>query len=481
MSPYDVEAKQERQTYFNDRIAANSSVSSFSSYHSLNALNQVPIFPGDTWLQEDVYETRSEPVIGEDMLAPSVFDFSHSQMMTTPPLIVEEGDQRLLNHFVENVAKLIFPILELNHRGTARSNVILPALETNKCYMHCCLGVSALHLKTTQGIQGEQIDNDIMRHRYATISELCEALSRDTDHHQILEATLGMIFFQCCVGRVEDALPDIPWHQHFQAVVSLVNKLNLPAELSQVTSLAQKQPPFNMTLTAWIDILGATMRGVPPQFADTYREKHLSSSPSGLVELMGCEDRVMYVISEIACLEGLKVHGQIDEMALCDHVQSLGFQIDLTEPIENSIAWPYSATGVINAQQLSKNMTAAFRLAARIYLCSLVTAFDRNQKNILDLVDRLVDVLEYIPHGPNGFDRAIVWPMLMGGYVAVQGSRFRTFFEARVTSLGEQGEFGSYGRMVKILRETWKLADGAVPNAHWRLVTEQNGWDFLLI
>src|SRR5262249_40351738 len=151
---------------------------------------------------------------------------------------------------------LIFPILEVNQHGSARSDVILPALEANKCYLHCCLSISALHLKTTKGLQGEQIDNDIMRHKFATINELCEALNRDSDHAQILEATLGMIFFQCSVGRPDDCLPDIPWHSHFQAATSLINKLELPVQLINNT---HSHPPFNMTVAAWIDILGATM------------------------------------------------------------------------------------------------------------------------------------------------------------------------------------------------------------------------------
>ena len=138
-----------------------------------------------------------------------------------------------------------------------------------------------------------------MRHRYATVSELCTALNNDTDHVKILEATLGMIFFQCSVGGVDDGLPDIPWHQHFVAATSLVKKLELPYALVHDNS-AQLHPPFNMTLTSWIDILGATMLGRAPQFANTYRDKHLSASTSGLCELMGCEDRMMYLISEIA-------------------------------------------------------------------------------------------------------------------------------------------------------------------------------------
>ena len=95
-----------------------------------------------------------------------------------------------------------------------------------------------------------------------------------------------------------------------------------------------------MTLTAWIDILGATMLGRAPVFADTYREKHLSFGASGLREMMGCDDRVMYLISEIACLEALKKQDMLSAMDLCQHVSSLAHQIDMTEPASDEIAPP---------------------------------------------------------------------------------------------------------------------------------------------
>jgi hypothetical protein len=334
-------------------------------------------------------------------------------------------------------------------------------------------------------IQGEQIDNDIMRHRYATISELCEALNRDTDHQEILEATLGMIFFQCSVGRFDDSLPDIPWHQHFQAAISLVQKL----DLSRLVLEAQDHKQFNMTLTSWIDILGSTIQGRAPTFAHTYREKHLSSNNSsiGLRELMGCEDRVMYLISEIACLEALKKDG-MDDIQLCQHVHALGDQIGLTEIGESGPKIPFNAHGVLSPKQLSKNMTSAFRLAARIYLCSLVPGFTPSQASCVGLVEKLTQVLEFIPSGQVGFDRSLVWVYLMGGSVSTAGSSFRTFFEDRLMQLGELADFGSFGRVACLLKEVWGHVDGQFSpgggEAHyvsWRDVMQMKGWEFLLI
>lgn len=486
-SPYEIDVKTERQMFVNDvPTHRESTTSTFSTFHPPPPPNSLlPSFPIDhEW--DTVYNERHE-LLAEEALNMNLFDFSHGPPSTFRQVAIEldESDQRLLDHFVSDVLPTIFPILETNQHGSARTDYILPALQSNKCYLHCCLSISAQHFKSTMNIQGDQIDNDIMRHRYATISELCEALNRDTDHVSILEATLGMIFFQCSVGRFDDSLPDIPWHQHFQAAISLVQKLELPRLVTESHDLMS----FNMTLTAWIDILGSTMQGRAPTFAHTYREKHLSQTNSslGLRELMGCEDRVLYLISEIACLEALKNDG-MDDIQLCQHVHALGDQIGLTEIGEMGPRYPYNAHGALSPKQLSRNMTAAFRLAARIYLCSLVPGFSPTQDSCVGLVAKLTQALEFIPAGPIGFDRSLVWVYLIGGSVSTANSPFRHHFADRLAALGDLANQGSFGRVTTLLQEVWSHVDGRYSpgggDAHyvsWRDVMQMKGWDFLLI
>ncbi|KAI9705788.1 MAG: hypothetical protein M1820_005036 [Bogoriella megaspora] len=488
-SPYEVDIKTETQTFINEiPTQRDSHISTFSTYQVPPPPNSsgLSMPPTESWVQQDYYEERRES-LNEEPLDFNFFDFPHGSFTPTHQAIidVDDCDRHLLDHFVENVLRLIFPILDTNQHGSARQDVIMPALETNKTYLHCCLSIAALHLKATERIQGEQIDNDILRHRYATISELCEALNRDTDHHQILEAALGMIFFQCSVGRPDDSLPDIPWHQHFQAATSLVDKLELPRHLIDLNAHPDAQPPFNMTLTAWIDILGATMLGRPPSFADTYREKNMANSSMGLGALMGCEDRVMYLISEIACLEAIATEG-MDTMQLCNHIKYLGEQISAMDPGPSALATAYSSTGAIRPKQLRTNMTAVFRCAARIYLCILVPDFDRCSSTITSLVDALVQAMDFIPAGSEGFDRSLVWPLLIAGSISLPDSSFRSMFNDRCMRLGEAAEFGSLGRVKELLKDVWKFNDAALARGerqslHWREAMRQKGWDFLLI
>ncbi|KAL8714682.1 MAG: hypothetical protein Q9220_001631 [cf. Caloplaca sp. 1 TL-2023] len=486
-TPYEVDIKTERQMFVNEvPTRRDSTISTFSTYQPPPPQATLPSFPEDDWINQQIYDT-GDMFSAEEGLDFDFFDFSHGTPQASQQTFiqVDDCDRPLLDHFIDNVLRLIFPILEVNQHGSARSEVILPALESNRCYLHCCLSVSAIHLKSTRGLQGQQIDSDIMRHRVATVTELCAALNHDTNHLQILEATLGMIFFQCAVGRPGDALPDIPWHSHFEAATSLVRKLELPHAMVHDDN-ARIHPPFNMTLASWIDILGATMRGRSPQFADTYREKNQSGSTSGLCELMGCEDSMMYLISEIACLDALKANNGVTDMQLCQLIGSLGKSLDTTEVPPESLQWPYSSTGAIRPKHLSRNMTSVFRLAARIYLCSLVPHQSKDEPAMQVLVERFTGSLQLIPHGPDGFDRSIVWPLLIAGSQSTANSTFRQALSGRIASLGEHAEFGSFGRMVRLLQEVWCQSDeadraGSRQDVHWRDVMQQKGWDFLLI
>ncbi|KAJ5774166.1 hypothetical protein N7457_009062 [Penicillium paradoxum] len=518
--PYEVDVKTERQTFVNDvPLRHDSSISTFNAMGPPQLNATLPTFQSDEWFQEECFESSSQ--FSQANTALGTPNIGQSQASLQANIPVDDYDRPLLDHFVDNVLRMIFPILEVHQRGSARARSVLQSLETNKSYFHCCLSVAAIHLKTTSRLNGEQIDHDIMRHRYEAISELCQALNKDADHEHILDATLAMIFFHCSVGAPDDYLPDIPWNDHFQAVSNLVNKLDLTNKVISCGPM-YTVPPFSMSLTSWIDILGATMLGKTPQFAHSYRSKHLSGTSSGLRELMGCDDRVMYLISEIACLESLKIEGRIDSITVCTHVSALGSQLEYTEDADSTYKSPYSpGTGAIRPETLTKTMTAIFRIAARIYLCSLIPGADRNQTSTVNLVNALTEAMSYIPAGAFGFDRSLVWPFLIAGAFSTPSSPFRQALDDRITALGDLADLGSIGRMYQLLNEYWRLTDDpvgsafpsgeaeletgyqsmearpdSVPSApllspgmreikrqhvHWRDVMNRNGWRYLLI
>ncbi len=486
-SPYEIDIKTERQIFVNDiPTRRDSTISTFSTFQPPPAADGMPAYPADSWVQQEYHDTLHE-TFNEEPVDFNFFEFPHDSLSPNHEAVinVEECDQYLLNHFFDKVLKLIFPVLNANQHGSARTDVILPALESNTAYLHCCLSIAATHMKSTQSINNEQLDKDIVRHRYVVISELCAALSQDTNHAGILEATLGMIFFECSVGRPDDALPEIPWHQHFQAVTNLVQKLDLPSTVLSLAGTGQAQPPFNMALTSWIDILGATMLGRSPAFADTYRNLNMSGGSAGLMELMGCDDKVMFLISEVACLDVQKADG-LNELMLCKYVEVLANEIGQLETSAEPVGNCFSATGAIRPRQLAMNITALFRVAARIYLCSLVPGYYLGQPSTCHLVSQFSDLMGVIPAGTEGFDRSLAWPLLIAGANSVAASPFRSMFAERSATLGDAANFGSFGRIRELLKDIWTQNDpvtarGEVQGVHWRDVMQQKGWDYLLI
>jgi hypothetical protein len=202
----------------------------------------------------------------------------------------------------------------------------------------------------------------------------------------------------------------------------------------------------------------------------------------------------MYLISEIACLDSLKKDG-MDDYTLCQHVSALGEQLTLTEVGETGPTMPYNASGTLSPKQLCRNITVAFRFAARIYLCSLVPGFSPSQPSPQHVLEKLTHTLQFVPSGSHGYDRSLVWVYLIAASVSLPGSSFRALFEDRIAQLGNDGTCGAFGRMVTVVREVWLQTDNLTqvatpgscsseivqPYVSWRDVMQKNGWDFLLI
>ena len=120
--------------------------------------------------------------------------------------------------------------------------------------------------------------------------------------------------------------------------------------------------------------------------------------------------------------------------------------------------------------------------------------------------------MQFIPSGPEGYDRSVIWPLLIAGSASIPGSPFRKLFSDRTAKLGIAGSHGNFGRLVKVLQEVWKRNDeislsatvceatpvtaGASPGpllisrhetpiqprfVHWRDIMRENGWDYLLL
>ena len=324
----------------------------------------------------------------------------------------------------------------------------------------------------------------------ATINEICQTLKTDCNHEQVLRrgAAADMIFLRCLVGGVSDQVTEVSWQSHFGIAAEVIERLELAAK-----ALHSAEPPsLSMTVASWVDILGSTMKRKTPLFANLYREKNISKQVArARADLIGCDDQIMFLISEIACLEALKADAMLDDIQLCVHISVLGNHISAAEAAAPEPANAYLATGAIDADRLRANMTAVFRIAARIYLCSLLPDFEPDKPGVQHLLAQFDAAMDFIPAGPAGFDRALVWPLLMAGSVALPagpagGVDFRAKLAERAAQMGGVAAIGSFARARALLDEVWavndaKAARGERRSAHWRDVMQERAWDFLLI
>lgn len=521
--PWEIDIKTERHTYINDELARrDSSISTFNTFAPPPPHAILPSFTGEETNHFHSADMRHSTLNGDEDFDMNYFGASHLMPGSQPQcsmIPLEDCDRPLFDHLLENVLPLLFPILEANQPGFFRADVILPALENNKAYLHACLVVAATHLKYNSTAVSSTVEDDLLRHKHAFVKTVVDSLNHDMNHHEMLDALLGIVSLQGCIGSASHHEKElIPWHQHFQSVGDVVQRLNLTDAL-ETSSQTGEQPSFNMTLTAWVDILGATMLGKPPRFANSYRNMLFARASAGLERLMGCDDLAMYVLSEVACLDSLKMRGTLNDIEICSHVTSLAKTLDAIEP-EDSLQGPqipYSRSGALRPKQLSKTISAIFRKAVRIYLCSLVPEFNRYADAIVNLVSQMADLIHFIPSGPAGFDRSLVWPMLICGANSIPASPFRRVLAERCEALGDAADHGSFGRMVRLLHEVWRRNDDIVisagvceatpvtagspggsistpiasanapttmtrnQNIHWRDVMQQTEWDFLLI
>jgi len=477
-TPFEVDVKTETQLFIDDVERRRDSTIMTSCFQPTMSPDQSGT---ETWVQKDFFERRQDSFVDE-LIDPHAFDVSNQIFSPTDMIIeVEDADQYLFSHFCQNILPIIFPIRETNQSTPSNYQMFLTALQSNKAFLHCCLAVAAISLKSTIPKESQDLlDADFERHTITTINEMCTKLQDGKDQTQLLEAALAMIYLRNLVGGAQDtSVSELPWSSHFNMATEVINKMSL---INQALQVGSPEPTINLSIASWIDILGATMHGKTPKFSHLYREKNVRGEAIGLSELMGCDDKIMFLISEIACLEELKAEG-MEEIALCMHIGTLGNHINNTEhvPASVEVASVFPPTGGVDAKQLGRNLTAIFRTAARIYLCSLLPDFDRHQPNIQSLVASLTDMLEFIPAGEFGFDRALVWPLLIGGSVALPGSSFRTKLAERAQMMNGSDAFGSYARMREVLTEVWRCNDDGSKRLHWRDAMKQRGWDYLII
>ncbi|KAK6527153.1 hypothetical protein TWF281_010346 [Arthrobotrys megalospora] len=227
------------------------------------------------------------------------YHFSDLQIQTDNKL-----DINLANLYLRTIFGVTYRALSDEQVIRYNDALIVPMFNDNKSFLHGCLSSTALHLTATNisEHQRKALVTEVFRHRQKSLKSLKHQVANSKvagERIKIAATVCALISFEVFSRRTD-------WQVHVKAATDCVILLNWcnhnPTHPGQW---------FIYSRILWLDILSSITTGKKPVFSNFFRS--LLFLPPGernkvnrLVEMTGCEDSVLYLISEITCLEHWK-------------------------------------------------------------------------------------------------------------------------------------------------------------------------------
>lgn len=408
------------------------------------------------------------------------------------------SDTYFLQHFLDSTITRILPYFSLTNHDYLVEEIIKPALKYNECFRHCALLASAVHKQWTGINPSDVSEAQVDHYQNQAFNTLYEASQDDAKFLDQMHAVMALILLENTACGGESLIPRVQWHGHFKIIMENIQRQNLHEFMRSSGNESDKTLlRYTLALSSWVDIIGATMLSRKPYRAATYSARYQTGASTGLRTLMGCDDQIMYILSEAACLDVLSQQQNITDEVLQMYISNLIGEIEKEENDGEQVLMPCDDSGMIDTGQLSVNITALYRVAVRVYVLSLSPSFEYNRREAYYWLDKFAILLSYMSPGPTGYDASLVWPLLICGSYAPHGSHLRAMLDARF----ELSVFpGNFSRMAKVVREIWRVTDSRQaeisrtrvharstrgskypPLVRWRDVMKANGWDYLLM
>ncbi|KAK6347250.1 hypothetical protein TWF696_007322 [Orbilia brochopaga] len=229
----------------------------------------------------------------------STFRFNDLQIQTDKKL-----DINLASLYLRTIFGVTYRALSDEQVFRYNDALILPMFKDNKSFLHGCLSSTALHLTATNvsETQRKGLVTEVYRHRQKSLKSLKAQVANSANNEErikIAATVCALISFDVFSRRTD-------WRVHVKAATDCVVLLNW----------CQQRPThpgqwFIYSRVLWLDILSSLTTGEKPVFSDFYHSilflpPEARSSVNDLGRMTGCEDAVLYLISEITCLEHWK-------------------------------------------------------------------------------------------------------------------------------------------------------------------------------
>ncbi|KAK6538674.1 hypothetical protein TWF694_010248 [Orbilia ellipsospora] len=227
------------------------------------------------------------------------FDFPDLQIQTDSKL-----DHSLANLYLRTIFGVTYRALSDEQVFRYNDALIVPMFLNNSSFLHGCLSSTALHLTATNISETNRkaLVTEVYRHRQKSLNSLKNQIAKSSDDKErikIAATVCALISFEVFSRRTD-------WQVHVKAATDCVILLDW----------CNKRPThpgqwFIYSRILWLDILSSLTTGVNPVFSPFFREimflpPDVRNEVNRLYEMTGCEDSVLYLISEITCLENWK-------------------------------------------------------------------------------------------------------------------------------------------------------------------------------
>ncbi|OAL19311.1 hypothetical protein AYO22_09855 [Fonsecaea multimorphosa] len=318
------------------------------------------------------------------------------------------------------------------------------------------------------------------------------------DRARVMESITQFLIFEAALGRSAN------WNLHLTPALALFEEMWLTTAGSESKLLAALdaidvplQPlqfglkpgsgyvwspeqagfRFFTGLLVFIDIVASTALEQPPRLLEYHSdlldphdlgEPEFGTVPLQLSAIMGCQNWVLLVISQISVLDAWKKEMKKAERlsmtelldreneisrALNDGMSNLDKSTSDAgkNPLLNSR--PYLTGGSSTSSRPSTTTTQIWAYAARVYLTVVVSGWHPSNAGIRSDVSRILELLRTI-NCPDHL-RTLAWPLCVAGCMSGAGEQEQEFRHLLAT-MDDLGLVGALAEVRKIMERVWE-------------------------
>ncbi|CAG8423415.1 unnamed protein product [Penicillium salamii] len=390
----------------------------------------------------------------------------------------------LLMHYLDQVFAWQFPYFCSTSRLGNRGWLLYLLMKRGPLY-HAILSLSSLHQSAILGSEEEfQQKEKALEHHSRALREFCKFMSEERgrlldDNARLAEfLACSLIMISCEVFRGGEH----DWLLHLDAVICVIRSLS-PERIFGTHSPSDTQPSgmtqnhhqegleFLLATMVSLDLFACLPTGRTPQLP---YQQWLQTPEIQIADLLSCENWVMMIIGDLACLgEWKKAQEQEDFL---DVVELTRRGDEIKARLNSGIEELDLTRNKENYEPQTSWVTRLYALACFVLLHTTISGPLPTLPEIRDTVTRSIIELQNRPRTYSL--TGLVWAICVVGCMA-QSDQQPLFEDLMADLVRHSARFGNLGTVLKIMRNCWKLQE--TESADCRITMVKTGICVILI